>query len=240
MKNKVFSFGLLLVVCFSLAVSLSSCGTKPKKESVAIISDELTEEEYAVLKNKEYYAFSDDGPTEFTLTDQPILRYNLFLYPDQMEQSLEDIVPAKVSRNRWYIVFDEKPIIMKTSGTDPLRITIRYLDAALPFVRDVLNIKPTMKILGTRCKVRDVFLTNGCDDPYEVLVYYDTDQGVFVRYYKDETSSGEWFTGRSFADYAHKYNEYLRENAYNDSGEPLSGQLPFRDYLDRIRTEENR
>ena len=236
-KRGIWVSAILLAFVFVL---LCSCEPSRDKHFSSIVGDEITDEEYAVLRDTENYKYSDHAPKEFTLTDQPVLRYFPFLYPQQMAQSPADFSNDAFLWKHYYLIFDKNPILLKLSTTDPVSVFVGYIDTDLPFIRDLLNVREEMTILDTRCTLQNIVLSNSCDPAPSngVILYYETDQGVFVRYYRSESSSGEWFALQTFTGYAQRYVQYLQDNAYNENGEPLIGQMTFRAYLDVIRTEE--
>lgn len=235
-KGKVSLLALLLA---SVMVFLCSCGATLDKRSESIVGDQITDEEYSILRDTTNYRYSDDAPKEFVLTDQPILRYFPFLYPQQMAQTPESFVDDAFLWKHLYIVFDEKPILLKLLSTEPITVYIQYADTSLPFIRDLLKIRQDMKILGNRCTVQNVILTNTFDPAPAngVLLYYETNQGVFVRYYQSEKSSGEWFTIEEFTDYAQQYVDALTENARQMMIEPLVGFPSFYDFLKSAQSQ---
>lgn len=221
-----------------LLILLCSCEKTPAAVDGTLIGDQISDEEYSLLRDQDLYRFAKDGPEDFLLTDQPILRYFPFLYPQQMAQSPAAFLNDDALWKHQYLVFDNHPILMKLSTTEPVGILISYADSSLPFIRDLLDVRKEMTILDTCCTVQNVVLSNSCDPAPTngVLLYYETDQGIFVRYYRFESSSGEWFTLQRFTEFAQQYVQYLHDSSYNEDGEVLSGQMAFRDYLDAIRT----
>ena len=237
-KNRIQRY-IVLSLLLLLVTFLSSCGTTIKKENIEIVDDNLSDEEYVLLRETENYVFPDEELQQFTLNDQPIMRYE-WLFFDEMEQPLKDINYGKNYVYKQYIVFDKKPIrlAVSVSGEGKRQISIRYMKTSIPYLRDLLNVSPKMKIMGNTCTVEDVFLAITTEHFPSTILYYDTDQGVFVRFYKDDSAEGEWFTEQAFTNYAHQYNEYLRETSHDENGVPLDGEFPFWAYLDLIRSEE--
>ena len=104
-------------------------------------------------------------------------------------------------------------------------------------MRDLLRVREKTTILGVRCTVENVVLSNTCDPTPGVILYYETDRGTFVRFYPLKNAEGEWFTLDDFTAYAGSYVQYLLDNVSNEDGEPLTGQMAFREYLDAVRAQ---
>ena len=232
-----FVFALCAVLFVLAALVGCSCGSARDEAFADVVGDDLTEEEYATLRDAERYRYPDGQPGSFVLTDQPVLRYFPFLYPQQMAESPSAFADDPFLWNRLYVVFDEKPILLKLTTTDPVTINVTYPDESLPFVRDLLRVREKTTILGVRCTVENVVLSNTCDPMPGVILYYETDRGTFVRFYPLKNAEGEWFTLDDFTAYAGSYVQYLLDNVSNEDEEPLTGQMAFREYLDAVRAQ---
>jgi len=234
-------------------VVLNTCpdSNSSADEEAYVHKNRLTEEEQSLLKDQTKYDYLDNALKGFVYSEQPVLpisdqlifRFGPFLECDDSQRPLyterNEIFRKNVSS---FLVFDDTMVIMQRTDPEEDQIRIGRAAVSAAWIRDLIGLRGTITILGAPCQIIDLYCSyvKDLDGRTSVVLYFDTSQGGYVHYYDhaQAENAGEWFNEQTFVEYVQQYNQYLLDNAYNENGEPLYGQMPFWEYLDVIRAKE--
>ena len=101
------------------------------------------------------------------------------------------------------------------------------------YVQDILNGQQRQVILGEEVVIRNVLAFVLVKAVEEVEIVYETDQGIFVRFYENQYAQAVEFRWEDYIPLAIAYREYMQsyERNYSPDGEPLyGGNVPFLEY----------
>ena len=243
MKKKIIA---IVLVAFTVAFSLSASA----EEGVSRVNEEMTELMRSQLTEKELEALNDISlykkpESKDAIAGIPILRRYSGI-PWSYSNDPIDVVLARIEQKdisdsgdykKKYLVFGEelKSIYMTVDKTDlsVTNISVAGIPSGLPIVDDAVFIKELCSmsrdttILGVSCRVERVELFS---EMYNgAAIYLITDQGTFVKYYKDSKSSPRVFTEEEFGIYGVAYDQRLKE--LNPPGDATGGFITFDAFL---------
>lgn len=205
-----------------------------------IFSKQITESEFNILTNSEYY---DTSMQKVNINNKPTMKIYNYIYWSLSDKPLQTIV-SEANKEKWkdYIVFDDTPLkirVLQDEESSSVGVNEEYTTVP-QFISDIQNLQEDITICNINCKLEDIVCFDGNSSYQGVIVYLKTDQGIFVKYYENYNSSALVFTEDEFSKYAIDYYNYISsyEYNYNSDGEALGGNnLTFalflqNDYID--------
>ena len=246
--RKIIALAILLLIAFSLSISINAENSKTScikdKDLREKLTNSLDKEEFEILSNKDIYA---SDVKYIDITDKPILKvfnedifYICHLTLDDIVNTIsEEIKEGKKTID--YVIFDEKPIRlsvgdnMRTEDPNDYIITRSYSLQETSYITDVMNMSGVTEILNQSCAINNIFVFDMFRSPFGIVLYAETNNGIFVKYYPHEFAEGVWFTEEDFQKYGKAYYEYLisYERNYNEKGEALGGNhISLLEYID--------
>lgn len=238
-KGMLFLLTVLLAMSF-FHVSFAEDETAEINNDLfsEIPGTKLSEEEQAVLFDRSNY---EKGLEDIFLEDKPILTW-YFLYWDYADKSLPEMIKhgQEAERVIYYIVLGEEiTYLYRAKHDDGVKIgLLRYEGPENPtYISDLLSCENKVyTINGTEHTVINVVCFNSNSGHDGILMYYETLDGTFVRYYQDEYSKAVDYTIDQFQIYAAGYYEYkLSHPAVDKDGNVLIGKvISFADYVNSL------
>lgn len=246
--KKIVLLAISVLLLFSLVTPVfaatQNTGTEDvtmNKTVASIIKNQLTDEEWSDLRNTRKYDKSMRGKR---ISDQVVLK----VYPpcwDEIGKSLPEIIAAEEknlqnyhSYSAIYVVFDKNTYFVKV-GYEDKKVKMVYNESSVPnCVKDILILQDHFRIAGEECTLKGVYCFNmevSDDGFFGVLVYLDTDKGVFVRYYETPSSEGVLYSNEDFTPKALAYFDSI---IYHEGDELKLGQTDrFGEYLRKNEIE---
>ena len=222
----IFVFVCLFSVMYMLPVS---------SQDIEPPSFGISSEEKAALTNPEYHKPEMEN---IDLT-QPIIR----LYGDlsfvMLEEydAISDIIDIENSTEKVsydYILLGNK--IRRIywwfeDGENKVGVAETYEENVEQYMLDLNHMNCRMIFFGKECLVEEVYCFDGRPSYMGTAVFFITNQGTFVKYYRGVTDEVFLFTEDEFRAYGKKYLAYCEEKQYDENGELLIGLNLFWDYM---------
>lgn len=230
---------IILIGCLLLNSPIYATEVKPSASKVfdeeleLVLRNQMCDSDQILLEDSEFGA---------EINNKPIIKIYNEIYWELSNESLDTILErADLAKTIDYLVFDEELIRLRKiqDGNEPI-IGKNPRGSELNFIKDIQGMSTSVDILGTSCKVLNIYCFDMFTSHMGSSIYFVTDKGTFVKYYADQMSEGVWFTEQEYRNYASEYYDYLisPENNYNEKGEPVGGGLvPFLSYIDNYHNK---
>ena len=155
--------------------------------------------------------------------------------PNGIPQFFDNVISDKEKQSLSYIVIGEEitSVFLRPQGSSPAVVTEK-LQNAPNYIQDIMNEKVIQ--LSTITDVKD-YKNIVCIDGYlshqGAVVYYLTETGGTVLYYKDEYSQAQVFSFIDFQNYACAYKQYITsyDLNYTANGSPKVGVISFLEFV---------
>ena len=208
-----------------------------------VLNGQMSAQDNATISDKTLY--NDSRLSDFSLNDSPVIKIYNEMYWDYAGASIDEIVfRAESSSNIFdYEVFGDENIRLRSFEKEgKVTIGISPVNSSLNYINDIMATHRETEIKGQPCTINAIFCFDGFTSQMGAAVYYCTDQGVYVKYYESEHTTGNWFTEQGYQFYAVKYYNYLisPENNYDENGIPVAGHTTFGEYIDLINLADER
>lgn len=207
-----------------------------------VLRDQLSQEDYSELTDTKKY---HDSMKNKNIKDKPILKVYNEIYWNLANKSLAEIVET-AEKNEFncdnYVVFDEVPFNVCVFKSDKSVAVKKVYDFVPRYIKDIQNLNATSELLNKECKIEGIYCFDASSSYFGTVVYLKTNNGVFVKYYKNADADALVFTEDKFADYAVDYYEYITSDEvnYNEFGEPLySSDMGFSSFIDKSNNIDN-
>lgn len=232
----------LFLFTFFVILSYIPCFAETESPDISgnIVYTQFSAEEQKILFDRSLYK---ESMNDISLEGKPIL-VQYYLRWEFADRSLLEMKAQGEEEALHYIVFDDEIYEIFRDKTEEGFIFGLYMGNDL-FVGKNKDVMP-MHLQDLLACENNVCTINGeeyiytnviCFDSntnYDgILMYYETLDGTFVRYYRDAVSEAIDFTIEQFRDYAAGYYEYkLSHPAIDKDGNILAGRnLSFADYV---------
>ena len=216
---------------------------------VAVLRDQLSDEEISTLSTKDYYDMSIDD----SFLNYPILRCFSDIYFNFTGGSGTDYI--KESKNADdqlsftdYIVLSESPysisVIKKSDGDIVIGQSSASFELVPSYISRLYRLSDVIIYDGEEYIIENLFLFDATNSYMGAVLYYETSRGALVEYYENATSDAIITKEEEFLKIAHSYYQYISsyENNYNAEGEPVGGSRTlFSNYVkDHIGNSDNK
>ncbi len=200
-----------------------------------ILRAQLDEEELAILQDSDLYNTSMNGRE---IADQPIISvYHVFWA--SASQPLTSMIEKGKEHDRqndfrYYVVMDAEPYYLAYLGKRGMIGVTDPFENALPtYVSDILSLTEYVTLGGEESRIQGVYCFERVFNQYtrEILVYLQTDRGVFVKYYEDLYAEGQSYAGDQFREYAAAYHTYLTADRFDEDGNLMVGDERFLEFI---------
>ena len=231
--KKILIIMLLMLYIISLDFSVYAVNSNERIEMDEgvenILSSQLTSEEVLAFKNTENY---DETLGSVNLSEYVMLRKYRSAYWELANVSLSERLQKVNSAESGYassdyFVFAETPfVISKSNNGISSVIGINNVYDYVPiYISDIQNMNISAIMNGKKREVKEIYCFDGSSSHEGILVYFQTNSGIYVKYYEDWNSEAVLFSEEQFVEYASAYYEYITSYEYNytPSGEPLNG-----------------
>lgn len=234
--NKRITVGLAFVFVFAL-FSFSVFAVKEEKNVMdknvtGIVNAQLSEMERSAFQTSGLPGMTIDKSTDFEF---PILKVYNELFNSTVGKKLEERLidsNAQCSEETFtdYIIMGDTPYMARIMHHSPGEVTAltfdkRYNNSEIPtYVQDLSN--PLKDIVTNQdCQLEGIYCFDANSSHQGTAVYIKTNQGVYVKFYENTTSSAKVFSEEEFRNMADAYYEYLTsyEHNNNEKGEALGG-----------------
>lgn len=130
-------------------------------------------------------------------------------------------------------VLNERACVLRYYSNDSKLGLGDFYKKTPTYVQDILYRHQRQIILGEEVVVRNVLAFVNVKEVEKVEVVYETDQGVFVRYYENQNAQAVEFRWEEYIPLAIAYLEYTMSYEYNyaPDGTPKGGCLSFLEYI---------
>ena len=135
------------------------------------------------------------------------------------------LTKAKNEEHKYLIVLREDAFMLRAYANESKFGAGNVFEKNPTYVQDILEGESQQEFLGQTARIVNVIGFNYRRMDDEVTLGYDTDKGLFVRYYENNNAEAVEFTWEDYIQKAVAYWEYATsyENNYTPDGQPLSG-----------------
>lgn len=135
------------------------------------------------------------------------------------------LTKAKNEEHKYLIVLREQTFKLRAYANESKFGVGRMFEKTPTYVQDILNGECQQAFLGQNVQITNVICFNFRREDDELTIVYETDKGVFVRYYENNWAEAVEFTWEDYIQKAMAYWEYISSYEYNYSpeGDPLAG-----------------
>ena len=232
------------IICVILAsLIVLSCSVNAKAEGIDEETEEnvmLTEvlkntnqEEISQFPDEEYFDDTMDG---FDFNEYPLLvqyKFPVAMLHETNWDTVKELGKARDKNEKQMVVLCEDTVFLRyyKSGS---KFGVRDDYEEMPsYVQDILNGQRRQFILGEEVLITNVLSFMFRRAKEEVDVVYETDHGVFVRYYENKHAQAVEFRWEDYIPLAIAYQDYITSYEYNyaPDGTPKGGEaVSFLDY----------
>ena len=238
MKKMLF----LMVLCFFCILPISIFAAESNQNNIidaglkTVLMGQLSEDERAILYDKTIYKDKVD------IDNKTIIKtYDSILPWSECHLPLDELVLWAESINKFkYIVLNEKNTNIRITegekGVSVVTINTILDYKSATFAQDIKSMGVMAEIMNEQCEIRGIYCFDTLSSYSGFFAYYDTDKGVFVKFYENERSQGTWFREQDFSTYGTAYYKYITSYEYNydEDGNPLYGGTSFEKYIKEI------
>ena len=210
---------LLLIIAFTMSFSMLAFadGENVDEKFLDRFPIVNSEEYLEILKNEELYY---KNMKDFVINDDSIViqlyACLLFFFEydfdyDTMQQRALEL--AKEQKYHLFAVINDDDIEFVSYNYDHFENFSLYMYESMreeyTYLNDIMNMTVNTEICGVKCQVERIACYDLEAAHYGTLIYIDTDQGVFVRYYDDFAAPAIEMTEEEYKIRAEQYRNYL-------------------------------
>ena len=224
---------LASVIMLSFSVKANAEETPEENVMLTEVLKNTNQEEISQFPDEEYFDDTMDG---FDFNEHPLLvqyKFPVAMLHETNWDTVKELGKARDKNEKQMVVLCEDTVFLRyyKSGS---KFGVRDDYEEMPsYVHDILNGQRRQFILGEEVLITNVlsFMLRGAME--EVEVVYETDQGVFVRYYENQNAQAVEFRWEEYIPLAIAYLEYTMSYEYNyaPDGTPKGGCLSFLEYI---------
>lgn len=212
----------LIVICTLVSIIPINASADDKD----MLTDVLKTVNQGVIGQRVDESIFDDSMENLELDKYPLL----MIYPATLgsygETDFSTVVnKAQAKKTIEFLAIKDEPYVMTTYYYGEKFGVREQYDIAPKYIQDILDGESKQVFCGEEANISNVtgYIRRRVRD--EMAMVYETDKGVFVRYYEDEKASAVEFRWDEYIRESIEYYEYSTsyENNYAPDGQPLYG-----------------
>lgn len=230
---------IALTVCLFFSLSIVTAATDNEQiylqngVTEATVWGKFSDEELDFLYNEELYTSKVD-----TSGRSIVKVYETFSIWSKCSLPVEEIVALAENKGqiKYIVLNDSNTNIRKSQDGKSISVILGdYSNAA--YADDLKKMNSSVEIFGEKYKVLNVYCFDNLSSHSGFLTYFVTDKGVFVKFYENKASMGEWFSEADFVKYGTAYYKHITSYEYNydeDGNMLYGGSCSFVEYVNDI------
>ena len=233
--KRIFMF--LLTATAILALFTNICAAREIEESDKITEIEVAQIIKSQLTDSEKEIFSSSK--DLDLSNEPILKVYREIFWFLADKPLKEIVSKADEYNeafnyKDYYVLSETPYKISVNQS---KVVETVSDDIPQYIKDIATLSKQVTVNGKQTDVKGIYCFDEGTSYQGIVVYVMTESEALVKYYENSHAEAQLFSESQFREYAVDYYAYITSYEYNydENGEPLSGVLSFKDFVDGKR-----
>ncbi len=232
---------LLVFVCFILVfagtfAANASSNLDPELEEIlnSSLEEQMPEKYMEILHNTELY-YENGAPDDPDYMDNPILDLNKRMsVVDSGGKPFDELLGLSViavAKPQVIVLGDDVREVRISKEGDLVVFVEPYTEETMPsFVADILTLKKNVVLCGQECELNRILCIDNSTSHFGIVVFLQTDKGVFVRYYPLPDSECMEMTQQEYAAYCYAWDAYIKSLPPDTGGTAFTSFMTSKDY----------
>lgn len=222
--NRFIAFASIFILAIFMFAYPISASTTPTEHISCSLTQLLTTTNKELIEGVLDPDLFDDSLQNLNLDGKPMLFRSscpfFFVADMTYEESIRYVYNNYASE---IIILDSEPVILRPYQSKTKIGAAEY--EVQSYVQDIIDGDIIQTFLGTECQITNIVCFDAITSRLGATVIYETNQGLYVRYYETDSSNALEYTWNDFTQLAQAYYDYISayENNYDEYGNALNG-----------------